>query len=70
MPSLCVVVVLVEIVRSGRLGKSFATLGSRKLFCTVKSCHDLEQRRLLVEATTLPFKRPRKRSTRNKGKMT
>ena len=33
MPSLCVVaVVLVEIVRSGRLGQSFATLGSRKLF--------------------------------------
>ena len=32
MPSLCVVVVvLVEIVRSGRLGQSFATLGSRKL---------------------------------------
>ena len=38
------------------------------LFCTVKGCHDLEQRRLLVEATTLSIKRPRKRSKRNKGK--
>ena len=39
MPSLCVVVVvLVEIVRSdqGRLGQSFATLGSRKLFFVYK----------------------------------
>ena len=38
------------------------------LFCTVKGCHDLEQRRLLVEATTLDIKRPEKEVRATKGK--
>ena len=45
MPSLyVVVVVLVEIVRSGRLGQSFATLGSRKLFTDQQMIHLPETR--------------------------